>query len=248
MGDKKVQWTRTKVHESTHLDAGKGIPESVSKSLRLNQLRQLHKYQSARSRLSFDPIGEVSTTRKTEDWGSLRRTVQQKSIIAELSELLELEEYGFPEDDEVIGEPTKFEAKLDVTALDRYNEDVRRIRKLTIDECRQLPLKYLRSHFKLINTLLLQVDCNSCIHKIRGDADENTLGRVKLVVRSLCRTVYYGTHKAQVLAEGAVILIVWLLNRRATPVPFKVNILQSFAEMIWTSAELKSSVCKYTFK
>lgn len=44
------------------------------------------------------------------------------------------------------------------------------------------------------------------------------------------------------LAEGSVILIVWLLNRKNIVANFKIHILQSFAEMMWTSPELKIAV------
>lgn len=57
--------------------------------------------------------------------------------VSEYSMLLNLDEYDFPEDEAI--DPTHLEVNLDVTALDRYNEDVRKYRHALLETCRLLP-------------------------------------------------------------------------------------------------------------
>jgi len=61
-------------------------------------------------------------------------------------------------------------------------------------------------------------------------------------IQKLCRNAYYGTAKAQKLAEGAVPLLVWLLNRKYFKEQFHVHLLKCLSEMCWTSLGLKNKV------
>lgn len=58
---------------------------------------------------------------------------------AEFASKLNLEEYDF--NDEDVLNPEKANLALDVTALDLYNDDVRKYRKLVVQECRQISNK-----------------------------------------------------------------------------------------------------------
>lgn len=75
-----------------------------------------------------------------------------------------------------------------------------------------------------------------------GVIDQGLLTRIVDVIRPLCRTCYFGTRRAQSLAEGTITLIVWLLNRSNAPVNFHTQVLMRFSEMLWNSAELKKKV------
>lgn len=52
-----------------------------------------------------------------------------------------LEDYDFPEDESLDPMNVSTKVHLDVTALDRYNEDVRKYRRNLLEECRLIPLR-----------------------------------------------------------------------------------------------------------
>jgi hypothetical protein len=60
--------------------------------------------------------------------------------ISEFSLKVDLAEYVSDDEDSRL-DPANDKAQLDVTALDRYNEDVRKYRRALLDECRLIPLK-----------------------------------------------------------------------------------------------------------
>ncbi len=66
----------------------------------------------------------------------------ERSEFSILSAALNLNEFKF--EDQLIcpSNEQKEKVGLDVTALDRYNDEVRRYRKIVIEECRNLSSKY----------------------------------------------------------------------------------------------------------
>lgn len=190
------------------VDAGRGVPLAVAQTLKkgTDQATITANRNVGRRSTLFEKI-----TRRSIVGG--RKSIFETSNFVSLSLVLDLDEYEFPEQE---AEDPADKVRLDVTALDRYNDDIRKLRRMTIDECRNFPSK--------------------------GEPDEGTLMMIRLTVRSLCRTAFFGNKKAQTLAEGSVILVVWLLNKKNVTSAFKVHLLQSFAEMIWTSDELKYAV------
>lgn len=197
------------------MDAGRGIPLAVAQTLRKGtEQAAITANRNVERRSTISKM-----VRRSSFLGKAKSKSLDASAFLSLSLVLDLDEYEFPEEEE---EDPADRVRLDVTALDRYNDDIRKLRRMTIDECRNFPSK--------------------------GEPDEGTLIRIRMTVRSLCRTAFFGNKKAQTLAEGSVILVVWLLNKKNVASGFKVHLLQSFAEMIWTSDELKFAVRFDLFK
>jgi hypothetical protein len=61
----------------------------------------------------------------------------QAPEVSEYSMLMNLDEYDFPDDEQI--DPHHLDVNMDVTALDRYNEDVRKYRHALLESCRLLP-------------------------------------------------------------------------------------------------------------
>ncbi|CAG7673154.1 unnamed protein product [Allacma fusca] len=137
------------------------------------------------------------------------------SLLSALSTQLNLEEYSFEDDKPYLLDPKgkNQEAALDVTALDRYNEDIRYYRNVILQECRRFPKK------AAISGRQLQV--------------------IATAISRLCRTAYYGTHKARMLASEIIPLLVWILNEDDLPYGLHVIVLRSIGELLYDSLELK---------
>ncbi len=68
------------------------------------------------------------------------------------------------------------------------------------------------------------------------------LDPLEIAIEKLCRNAYYGTAKAQKLAEGALPLLIWILNRRKFPEEFTIKVHKCVSELCWTSLSLKKKV------
>ena len=64
-------------------------------------------------------------------------------------------------------------------------------------------------------------------------------------VTKLCRNTYYGTVRAQKLAEGTVPVLVWLLNRKIFPEEFHCLMHKCVTEMCWIARPLKAKVLMF---
>ena len=71
------------------------------------------------------------------------------------------------------------------------------------------------------------------------------LRKLANAIINLCRTAYYGTKKAQVLAGGAIPILVWLLNKPRLTRRLHLIIIRCLGELLYSSAELKFEVCQH---
>jgi hypothetical protein len=76
---------------------------------------------------------------------------------------------------------------------------------------------------------------------------KDLLEQIRIAANDLSRSCYYGTYKAHALGESSVMIFVWLLSRTNLPIWFQVRILQSLAELVWPSYNLKLAV-SHSFK
>jgi len=162
-----------------------------------------------------------------------------KLPFSEFSFKFNLEDYESDEEEEL--DPLNINAQLDVTALDRYNEDVRKYRRVMLEECRQIPLRYFYHYcfypFKIIinGASILKFD-------LRGDVERSLLEKLRVAANNLGRSCYYGTYKAHALGESSVMMFIWLLSRTNLPIWFHMRLLQSLTELVWGSHNLKATV------
>jgi hypothetical protein len=151
----------------------------------------------------------------TDRLAKTRDLKDQQSILSMLSMKLKLEKYSFEDDKPLVLDPKgkQQEESLDVTALDRYNEDARYYRNLILQECRRFPKK--------------------------GAVSKRQLETIATAISQLCRIAYYGTQKCRLLAAEIIPLLVWILSEKNLPYGLHAIVLRSVGELLYDSLELK---------
>jgi hypothetical protein len=90
--------------------------------------------------------------------------------------------------------------------------------------------------------MCFEPSCSYPSYRINMNNEPQLLDDLAEAVSKLCRNAYYGTVRAQRLAETAVPVLVWMLNRKMFPEAFHCGLHKSITEMCWSSDPLKAKV------